>query len=122
MIKPLDFVVLAASLALILCSGLAVYTGAESGSRVVIQGSGKTWVFPLEAEERISVPGPLGETVVTIAGGQALVLSSPCDNQLCVAAGHIGRPGNWTACLPNKVLVSIEGRPDERGTIDAVAW
>jgi hypothetical protein len=103
---------------------------------VVIQGSGRTWVFPLEAEERIAVPGPLGETVVGIAGGRAMVLSSPCANQTCVAAGHIGRPGNWTACLPNKVLVLIEKKDENgapgaidttnttntAGTIDATAW
>jgi hypothetical protein len=124
-LKPLDFAVLAVSLTLALCSTLSVYSGAESGARVVIQGSGRTWVFPLEAEERITVPGPLGETIVEIGGGRALVLSSPCANQTCVAAGHIRRPGNWTACLPNKVLVSIEGREDEDGTtgaIDAAAW
>jgi hypothetical protein len=121
-LKPLDFAVLAVSLVLTLCSALAVYSGAESGARVVIQGSGRTWIFPLEAEERIAVPGPLGETVVGIGGSRAMVLSSPCANQTCVAAGHIARPGNWTACLPNKVLVSIEGKGDEDGTVDAAAW
>jgi hypothetical protein len=121
-LKPLDFAVLAVALALTLGSALAVYSGAGSGGRVVIRGSGRTWVFPLEAEERIAVPGPLGETVVGIGGGRAAVLSSPCANQTCVAAGHIGRPGNWTACLPNQVLVSIESREDENGTIDAAAW
>jgi hypothetical protein len=121
-LKPLDFAVLAVALALTLCSALTVYSGAESEARVVIQGSGRSWIFPLEAEERIAVPGPLGETVVEIGGGRVMVLSSPCTNQTCVAAGHIRRPGNWTACLPNKVLVSIEGKEDEDGTIDAAAW
>jgi hypothetical protein len=125
-LKPLDFAVLSVSLALTLCSALALYPDATSGARVVIQGSGRTWVFPLEAEERLAVPGPLGETVVGIGGGRAVVLSSPCANQTCVAAGHMRRPGNWTACLPNKVLVSIEGKiegkADEDTTIDAAAW
>jgi hypothetical protein len=136
-LKPLDFAVPAVSLVLIVYSAFALYPGAESGARVVIRGSGRTWVFPLEVEERIAVPGPLGETVIGIGGGRAMVLSSPCANQTCVAAGHIHRPGNWTACLPNKVLVLIEKREDENGTkrtgnttdtndtndsIDAVAW
>jgi hypothetical protein len=125
-LKPLDFPVLALALALTLGTALAVYSGAESGARVVIQGSGRTWTFPLDAEERIAVPGPLGETVVEISGRRAFVRASPCANQTCVAAGHIGRPGNWTACLPNKVLVAIEGRDDEDEEdgkkIDAGAW
>ena len=132
-LKPLDFAVPAVSLVLIVYSAFVLYPGTESGARVVVRGSGRTWVFPLEAEERIAVPGPLGETVVGIGGGRAMVLSSPCANQTCVAAGHIGRPGSWTACLPNKVLVLIE-KNDENGTtgtinttdttgsIDAVVW
>jgi hypothetical protein len=127
LLKPLDFAVLAVSLALILCSAFVLYPLSESGAVVIIRGSGRTWIFPLDAEERIAVPGPLGETVVGISGGQALVLSSPCTNQTCVAAGHIGRPGNWTACLPNKVLVLIEkkdenGTADTAGSIDAAVW
>ncbi|MDR1862780.1 MAG: NusG domain II-containing protein [Treponema sp.] len=121
-LKPLDFAVLALSLALTLYSGLAVYSGAKTGARVIVRGSGRTWVFPLKAEERIAVPGPLGETVVELGGGRARFLSSPCVNQTCVAAGHIRRPGNWTACLPNRVFLFIEGREDENGTIDAAAW
>jgi hypothetical protein len=127
-LKPLDFAVLVFSLALILCSAFVLYSGAGTGARVIVRGSGRTWVFPLEAEERIAVPGPLGETVVEIGGGQALVLSSPCVNQTCVAAGHIRHPGNWTACLPNKVLVLIEKKENEKpaadaaGTIDAATW
>jgi hypothetical protein len=123
LLKPMDFAVLALSLAMTLGSGFVLYSDSESGLNVIIRGSGRSWVFPLEAEERIAVPGPLGETVVEIRGGQSRVLSSPCANQTCVAAGHIGRPGNWTACLPNRVFVSIEGGADEENrTVDAAAW
>jgi hypothetical protein len=119
--KPGDFAAIAVSLALIAISALTIYAAPQSSVRVVIHGSDRTWIFPLDAEERIAVPGPAGETVVEISEGRARVLSSPCVNQTCVAAGHIHRQGEWAACLPNKVFVSIEGSADDEA-LDAAAW
>jgi hypothetical protein len=126
-LKPLDFAAIAFSLGLTLCAGFAVYAAPQSAAQVVIQGSGRTWIFPLDAEERIVVPGPVGETVVDIHEGKARVRSSPCVNQTCVAAGHIRRQGEWAACLPNKVFISIEGADfspsaDDSEALDAAAW
>jgi hypothetical protein len=122
-LKPLDYAVMALSLAVTLCAGWAVYAAPQADVRVRIQGPGGAWVFPLDAEERVAVAGPLGETVVEIHEGRARVLSSPCENQTCVAAGHIRRRGNWAACLPNRVIVSIEGRDGSDGEgPDAAAW
>jgi hypothetical protein len=121
-LKPLDFAAIALSLGLTIFCGLAVYAAPRSEARVLIRGGGRAWVFPLDAEDRVAVPGPMGETVVEIGGGGARVLSSPCANQSCVAAGHIGRRGQWAACLPNRVSVSIEGSAGEGETVDAAAW
>jgi hypothetical protein len=121
-LKPMDFAAIALSLAITLCTGVAVYAGTQSSAQVLIQGSGRTWLFPLDADERIAVPGPIGETVVEIRGGRARVLSSPCGNQTCVAAGHIRRHGEWAACLPNKVLIAIEGSTNDGEILDAAAW
>jgi hypothetical protein len=121
-LKPMDFAAIALSLILTIYTGVAVYTGTQQAAQVLIQGSGRTWLFPLDAEERITVPGPIGETVVEIRGGRVRVLSSPCGNQTCVAAGHIRRRGEWAACLPNKVLVAIEGSTDDGETLDAAVW
>jgi hypothetical protein len=121
-LKPLDFAAIAFSLALTIAAGFAVYAAPQSSARALIQGAGHTWIFPLDAEERIAVEGPLGETVVEIREGRARVLSSPCTNQTCVAAGSIRRQGEWAACLPNKVFVSIEGSAHDREALDAAVW
>jgi hypothetical protein len=121
-LKMGDFAAIAVSLALIVLSALAVYAAPQSEARVVVRGPDRAWIFPLDAEERVSVEGPAGETVVEISGGRARVLSSPCANQTCVAAGHIHRQGEWAACLPNKVFVSIEGSGDDKDALDASAW
>jgi hypothetical protein len=119
-LKPLDFLVVILSIALTLGSAFMVYGGSRDAARVIIQGDGKTWIFPLDAEETLAIPGPIGDTVVEISGNRSRVLSSPCNNQTCVAAGHIHRQGQWTACLPNRVFLYIEGNEDE--TLDGTTW
>jgi hypothetical protein len=120
--KPLDFVVIGAAAALTAFSAFTVYAKPQNTHQVMIQGSDKVWVFPLDAEETVTVPGPLGDTIVEIRDHRAHVLSSPCDNQTCVAAGHIDTDGQWVACLPNNVFVVIEGTDDSNGILDTTAW
>lgn len=77
------------------------------------------------------MPGPLGDTLVEISGGQARVVSSPCRNQTCVAMPPVRRHGQWTACLPNQVMISVDGgKAPSAGAegasgespVDAVTW
>jgi hypothetical protein len=120
-LKPLDFLVVAAAAVLAGYSAFAVYASPKQNEQVLIRGSGGSWLFPLDAEETLEVPGPLGTTVVEIRDMRVHVLSSPCSNQTCVAAGHIDSGGQWVACLPNKVLVMIEGNADGQN-IDSGTW
>jgi hypothetical protein len=122
LLKPVDFLIIGVSSVLTAFSAFAVYGRSRDAAQVIVQGEGKTWVFPLDAEEKIGVSGPLGETVVEISGGRSRVLASPCANQTCVAAGHLNRRGQWTACLPNKVFVYIEGTGDGDASLDSTTW
>jgi hypothetical protein len=121
-LKPFDFAVIGLSAALTAFSAFMIYAKPQNTQQVMIRGSGKVWVFPLDAEETVTVPGPLGDTVVEIRNHQAHVVSSPCENQTCVAAGHIDSGGQWVACLPNKVFVVIEGKDDINEYIDSAVW
>jgi hypothetical protein len=121
-LKPLDFFIIGISSVLTAALAFAVYGHSCDAGQVIVRGESRTWVFPLDAEEQVAVPGPLGETVVEISGGRSRVLSSPCANQTCVAAGHLNRQGQWTACLPNKVFVYIEGTGDDDTILDSTTW
>ncbi|MDR1950327.1 MAG: NusG domain II-containing protein [Spirochaetaceae bacterium] len=121
-LKPLDWVVVFLALVLTVFSGVSAYRTPKSATRVLIRGSGGTWVYPQNAEETVAVSGPLGDTVVELRQGRARVLSSPCGNKTCIAAGHIRARGQWIACLPNKVFVLIEGTTDENGPIDTLVF
>jgi hypothetical protein len=63
----------------------------------------------------------LGDTLVEIRGKAVFIEASPCRNKTCIAAGSIDKPGQWLACLPNEVFVSIEGRRADEG-LDATAF
>ena len=108
-LKPFDFFAVALSLAVTAASAVYVYGGGTGDAKVIVEGGGKTWVFPLDAEETLSVRGEIGNTVVHIHDGKVAVESSPCENQTCVAAGAIDSNGQWVACLPNAVFVRVEG-------------
>jgi hypothetical protein len=122
-LKPFDFLVVGIAVALTGFSAFVVYARPQAGQQVIIQGaSGRTWVYPLDADETVAVQGPLGNTVVRIHNHQAWVESSPCGNQTCVAAGHINSEGEWVACLPNNVFLLIEGAGNDTGNVDSSAW
>jgi hypothetical protein len=123
-LKAMDIPVLVIALALTGISAYGAYAPSHAAEQVIIQGSGRTWVYPLDAEETVAIPGPLGNTSVEIRNHRARVLSSPCANQTCVAAGHIDEAGQWAACLPNNVLVLIRGydEPKKDEHVDSTTW
>ena len=119
--KPVDIGVVFLALAAVAGSFFLTYSGSNGTSLVNVQGESGLWVFPLDSAESMAVSGPLGDTVVEIGNGAARITSSPCVNQTCVSSGPIHAPGQWAACLPNRVMMYIdEGGPDNN--VDASAW
>ena len=68
---------------------------------------------PLDAdvERTIAVQGPLGVTRIEIRGSSARVVSSPCPDKICVRMGWLSRVGEYAACLPNRVVMTVETSP-----------
>jgi hypothetical protein len=120
-LKPFDIGTVGIALSITILSAVYVYAGKDAQNRVFIEGPQERWIFSLDHTETIAVSGPLGDTIVELRDRQIRVLASPCDNQTCVTAGSIRTHGQWIACLPNHVLVSIdsEKKQDEP---DAAAW
>jgi hypothetical protein len=113
-------VILAVAAGVVCAFSAFFYNNAGDSALVAaIEGANDTWFFPVDAEETVSVAGPLGATVVHVSAGGAYVVSSPCANQLCVAQGKIHRAGGGVSCLPNRVVVTIQGG---RSKIDGATW
>jgi hypothetical protein len=120
-VKPWDAAIFLLVLILTGFSFFLTYKKQPDISRVLIEGRNQIWVFPLDAEETVNVRGPLGTTVVRIHKNQAWVESSQCKNKICIGAGCLKNNREFAACLPNNVLLMIEGN-NETGEIDGYAW
>jgi hypothetical protein len=119
--KPLDLGVVFFSLCAVSVSFCFVYAGKDGQNEVNLKGENGEWVFPLDTIKTMAVSGPLGDTVVEIQSGRARIVSSPCMNQTCVSSGAVHAPGQWAACLPNRVMVYVgEGRHED--DVGAAAW
>jgi len=121
--KALDIAIFVFALLLIALISLQVYARGRGTPEITIeaagvpaagQGAAQQWIYPLDAEATVRVPGPLGATVVEIADGAVRVISSPCPEKICIKTGRISKPGQWIACLPNRVFISIRGRNSEQ--------
>jgi hypothetical protein len=122
-IKPFDLCIMALALGAVLFSAYRVCAPGSGDLRTVLEGDGRRWEYPLDAVETIVVSGPLGDTVVELRGKRARILSSPCAGQTCVAAGAIHSHGQWIACLPNQVMVSVQSPSGKGGSeLDAASW
>jgi hypothetical protein len=73
----------------------------------------------LSKDQEVSIRGPLGETIVEVHLGCIRVKESPCPHQLCVQMGCQRRDGACIACIPNKVVVRVEGGT-QRKALDGV--
>jgi hypothetical protein len=118
LLKPADVTIIVASALAFILSALAIYGGPAPASLVVSSGNDE-WIYPLSEARTIEVKGPIGITMVQIKDGKASIISSPCNNQLCVASHPIARTGDWSACLPNGIFIRAEGDYED-GDVDAV--
>lgn len=86
---------------------------------LLIQDQSGESVYSLEQDRVVEIEGPVGESVVVIEDGTARFESSDCRDDLCVLMGSIDEAGEWAACLPNRVFISIEGdtSADEADTL-----
>ena len=111
----------AVMLAIALLPGLYVhYWGAQGPATTVrISASGQRDIsLPLSGNRRLSVHGPLGDSVIEIHDGRVRFVSSPCRGKQCVHSGWLSHSGELAACLPNGIMVSVIGRDRQFDSIN----
>ena len=110
LLTPADLVLMSTICALaVVLFGLFGW-GRGEGTTVSGVVDGNPWgPYPLSVDQSFALHGPLGQTKVEIAHGAMRIKSSPCRHQICVSAGWIRRPGELVACVPNRVVLRVEG-------------
>ena len=85
----------------------------QKGSRVVVNAAGTRYEYSAELAGTYTVPGELGNTTFEIKDGRVRIIDSPCPNKTCIAQGW----HNPLVCLPNKVMISVEGEASVKGEL-----
>jgi len=63
----------------------------------------------LDGERRIRVHGSRGDSILAVRNGAIRFLNSPCPGKQCVHSGWLDRTGEFAACLPNGVSLTMVG-------------
>lgn len=109
-IRPGDWAVVAAAAFAVAASFPLLWSGGAAERAVVRSGGRVVAELPLSRDRSLAVPGPLGESVVTVRGGRARIESDPSPRQYCVRQGWLARAGEFAVCLPNQVSLELAGR------------
>jgi hypothetical protein len=124
-IKPGDAVVVVLTLGAAVASLLMVAGAAagNAGSVAIVEVNGRE-VRRVElsdggAARRLEVQGYRGKSTVEIEGRSVWMLRSSCRDKLCVGMGKVDSAGQSIICLPNRVVIRIEGER-EPDSVDAV--
>lgn len=81
----------------------------------------KEYIYPLNSDQSIEITGSLGTSHIRIKNNSVSMTSSPCPLKICVKKGEISNSGEWIACLPNKILIIIKGKRNEKTEIDIIS-
>ena len=120
MIKRLDLVILTGALLLAGLLGLLLFQG--EGATLVVEINGtvveKISLSSLQEETKYSYETPSGRIEILADREGAEILSSGCENKLCVKSGKIKKNGQSILCLPGRTVLRLEGA--EEAPLDGV--
>ena len=120
--KPLDYLLILLGLILCTFSVMAATSQQEGTPLLILTSPTKEYIYPLDTDTTVQIPGLEGVSTIQIQQGQAQYLDSPCANKTCVAS-PIHRNGEWSACLPNGIFMRVENTSSNSATdIDIMAF
>ena len=99
--------------ALITAGGMRIWqmNNTKDTANVVVTIDGEVYgTYPLSEDrtERIELPDG-SYNILVISDGYADVTEASCPDQICVKHNHIRYSKESIVCLPNKVVVTVEG-------------
>ena len=93
----------------------ALFLTRKEGNTVRVSVSGEVVkTFSLNEDVQYEIEGKdEGRNLLIIENGEAWVEEASCPDGLCINMGKIDTVGQSIVCLPNQVVVSIQGEVDE---------
>lgn len=103
--------------ALIVITAFFMIPKKSKGCTAVLEISGDTIkIFNLSKDTEYTFENEYKSTIV-VKDGKISVKSSNCPDNTCVHSGTISHNGELICCLPNQMLIRIEGDPLEMDVI-----
>lgn len=97
--------------------GYQFLKGKDDSAEVLVTVDGKAYgTYDLASDQTVDINGT---NTLVIQDGQADMKDADCPDKLCVHQKAISRDGESIICLPNKIVVTIEGGKESE--LDAVA-
>lgn len=97
------------------CAGFFLLTGKKAQEAVVTVDGEVYGTYSLAKDQTIEIQDG---NRVRIQNGQAKMEWADCPDQLCVHQKAISRTGESIICLPNQVVVSVQG--SKEGKLDGI--
>ena len=91
--------------------------GEEGAAAVVTVDGTEIARYPLNRNGTFVLNG--GSNTLIVENGEAWISEANCPDKLCMGFGKISKKGEIIVCLPNRLIVVIEG--GEAAEVDAVA-
>ena len=92
---------------------------AEEGTFVSISVDGNLiYRLPLNRDKSITINGSIGQTTILIQNRHVWIEEASCPHKICMRMGKIRFNKETIVCIPNRILIRIEGGSDR--DIDAV--
>ena len=72
---------------------------------LVYQDGTLFYTLDLRQNRTLTVTGPAGKTIITVADGEVFVSQADCPDQVCVAHGFLVSGKEPIICLPNRLTI-----------------
>ncbi|MEK3785881.1 MULTISPECIES: NusG domain II-containing protein [Paenibacillus] len=89
-------------------------------AKITIDGKLFRTVELTEEEQEIEIKTDHGYNLLKVHDYGIEMIDADCPDQICLTFGFITRNGGTIVCLPYKLIVEVQGVPDEGGDVDAI--
>lgn len=99
-----DFIII-----IIFLSALLFIPRSAGEKIIVIVDKRKEYIYPLNVDRIVEFKGEMGMIKVEIKDKKAKVIESSCPLKICMKKGWIKNKGEQIICVPNRVVIRING-------------
>ncbi|HPD01087.1 MAG TPA: NusG domain II-containing protein [Acetivibrio sp.] len=126
MLKKGDFFIILIVIIMTVVSfvGVLIYKGWEEDGRkvaLIIRDNEEIKRIDLDAVDEpweYTVSGDYSNTIL-VERGRVRFKEADCPDEVCVDTGWLYKKGDMAVCLPNRIMIKIEGEPED---VDIVTY